>query len=153
MRRLLSKGHHVGASLGSSRRHLSTTALRSSLSVLAARSSLSSVGSGRSGVSHRRVGTQIRSFANDKFVVPDYVDTKKLRNVAIIAHVDHGKTTLVDEILRQSGMAGEWKPGARHLDSNDLERERGITILSKVTRIQAPNQGDFVFNIVDTPGR
>lgn len=60
-------------------------------------------------------------------------DIKKLRNVAIIAHVDHGKTTLVDEILRQSGMAGEWKPGSRHLDHNALEQERGITILSKGT--------------------
>ena len=52
--------------------------------------------------------------------------------MAIIAHVDHGKTTLVDEILSQSGMAGDWRRGARHLDHNDLEKERGITILSKV---------------------
>jgi len=95
---------------------------------------------------------QSRAFASDKDAIPDYVDVKKIRNVAIIAHVDHGKTTLVDEILRQSGMAGDFKSGARHLDSNDLEKERGITILSKVTRIQAPNHDDFVFNIVDTPG-
>ncbi|CAD7958168.1 unnamed protein product [Amoebophrya sp. A25] len=80
------------------------------------------------------------------------MDVSKIRNVAIIAHVDHGKTTLVDEILAQSGMAGKWKRGARHLDSNDLEKERGITILSKVTRIQAPRRKDFIFNIVDTPG-
>ncbi|CAD7935792.1 unnamed protein product [Amoebophrya sp. A120] len=79
-------------------------------------------------------------------------DLSRLRNVAIIAHVDHGKTTLVDEILSQSGMAGDWRRGARHLDSNALEQERGITILSKVTRINAPNRGGYTFNIVDTPG-
>lgn len=91
-----------------------------------------------------------RGFASSKG--GEKFDIAKLRNVAIIAHVDHGKTTLVDEILRQSGMAGEWKPGARHLDSNELEAERGITILSKVTRIVAPSRDGFIFNIVDTPG-
>ena len=63
-------------------------------------------------------------------------DITKLRNIAIIAHVDHGKTTLVDELLKQSGTLGD-RYGAveRVMDSNELERERGITILSKNTAI------------------
>src|SRR3954454_7661796 len=79
-----------------------------------------------------------------------------LRNVAIIAHVDHGKTTLVDNMLRQSG---QFRPeeldrlvGGQHgliLDSNDLERERGITILAKNIAI---NLGGIKINIIDTPG-
>ena len=60
-----------------------------------------------------------------------------LRNIAIIAHVDHGKTTLVDRLLQQSGTLGErFGPVERVLDSNDLEKERGITILSKNTAIR-----------------
>ncbi len=75
---------------------------------------------------------------------------KQLRNIAIIAHVDHGKTTLVDELLKQSGTLGErFGEVERVMDSNDQERERGITILSKNTAI---NWGDYRFNIVDTPG-
>src|ERR1700738_2836440 len=74
----------------------------------------------------------------------------KLRNVAIIAHVDHGKTTLVDRLLQQSGARREnQRVAERALDSNDLERERGITILSKVTSILWK---DTRINIVDTPG-
>ena len=77
-------------------------------------------------------------------------DISKLRNIAIIAHVDHGKTTLVDRMLQQSGTLG---PRAtvpdRVMDSNDLERERGITILSKNTAV---NWNDYRINIVDTPG-
>ncbi len=73
-----------------------------------------------------------------------------IRNVAIIAHVDHGKTTLVDAMLKQSGVFREGQQVAtRVLDSNPLERERGITILAKNTAVR---HGDVKFNIVDTPG-
>ena len=73
-----------------------------------------------------------------------------LRNIAIIAHVDHGKTTLVDQLLRQSGtFRTNEQVQERVMDSNDLERERGITIMSKTTAI---TYGDTKINIVDTPG-
>ena len=78
------------------------------------------------------------------------VHLDKLRNVAIIAHVDHGKTTLVDEMLKQSGVFREnQEVETRVMDSGDLERERGITILAKNTAVR---YGDTKINIVDTPG-
>ena len=78
------------------------------------------------------------------------MQNEHLRNVAIIAHVDHGKTTLVDEMLKQGGaFRANQEVQDRVMDSGDLERERGITILAKNTAIQ---YGDVKINIVDTPG-
>ena len=75
---------------------------------------------------------------------------RKLRNIAIIAHVDHGKTTLVDQLLRQSGTFSAHEALVeRAMDNNDLEKERGITILAKNTSIQ---YNGYHINIVDTPG-
>ncbi|MGH1601274.1 translational GTPase TypA [Campylobacter majalis] len=75
---------------------------------------------------------------------------ENIRNIAVIAHVDHGKTTMVDELLKQSGTFNEHQSvGERVMDSNDIERERGITILSKNTAIRYK---DTKINIIDTPG-
>ena len=75
---------------------------------------------------------------------------QKIRNIAIIAHVDHGKTTLIDKLLQQSGMLSRGDQGTERLmDSNELEKERGITILAKNTSLQWNNHR---INIVDTPG-
>jgi GTP-binding protein len=75
--------------------------------------------------------------------------SEKLRNIAIIAHVDHGKTTLVDKLLEQTSSVSKKATTERMMDSNDLERERGITILAKNTAIK---WNDYRINIVDTPG-
>src|SRR4030066_680870 len=73
-----------------------------------------------------------------------------LRNIAITAHVDHGKTTLVDKLLQQSGtFAAHQQMGTRIMDSNDLEKERGITITAKNTALRWQ---DYRINIIDTPG-
>jgi len=91
------------------------------------------------------MGLQVYRFARCFIML-----NKNLRNIAIIAHVDHGKTTLVDQLLRQSGTLGDRGPKTERLmDSNDLEKERGITILAKNTAI---NWGGYHINIVDTPG-
>ena len=90
----------------------------------------------------------MKFYTQKKGVLP--LQNEKLRNVAIIAHVDHGKTTLVDQMLTQGGVYRENQETVeRVMDSNDLERERGITILAKNTAIQ---YGDTKINIVDTPG-
>ena len=78
------------------------------------------------------------------------ISPMELRNIAIIAHVDHGKTTLVDELLKQSGSFRDNQAvSERAMDSNDIERERGITILAKCTSVE---HGETRINIVDTPG-
>ncbi len=86
---------------------------------------------------------------NDISVIKDTIHRPNIRNIAIIAHVDHGKTTLVDQLFKQAGTITNKDATDRVMDSSDLEKERGITILAKNTGITF---GDYTINIVDTPG-
>ena len=92
----------------------------------------------------------LRALPKRNPTVTDQSAIEKLRNIAIIAHVDHGKTSMVDQLLRQSGTLDRRDESAELImDSNDQERERGITILAKNTAIK---WNDYRINIVDTPG-
>jgi GTP-binding protein len=94
----------------------------------------------------RNIGQRTR----ERHPGPPFGVSMALRNIAIIAHVDHGKTTLVDRLLQQSGtFRDNQRVAERAMDSNDLERERGITILAKVTSV---TWNEHRINIVDTPG-
>ena len=101
----------------------------------------------------RMVFAPVRGARTDLFdqkASPMSASAANLRNIAIVAHVDHGKTTLVDQLLQQSGTLGERaEVSERMMDSNDLEKERGITILAKNTAV---TWNDWRINIIDTPG-